>query len=188
MSASSPPFFLFFFPFLLRLARPPRLLAMHRYPNKRASKNTPSFFLLLPAYYSVQPIRQFSLKFFLSHCIVTDCAPTTGRTRINCPCARTLELPLLVRSSVFFFFFCFVSGVDFWCVFRPASRGGKFRTMIPCTRTVCLSSFGTSTVPYWTSLANTPTYFFLASLCYLPIYPNPMTRETQTCNSHHTKP
>ena len=105
-----PPFFLFFFPFLLRLARPLRLLAMHRYPNKRASENTPSFFLLLPAYYSVQPIGRFSLKNFLSYRTVTDCVPTTGRTRINCPCARTLELPLLVRSSVFSFFFLFCLG------------------------------------------------------------------------------
>ena len=187
MSASSPPpFFLFFFPFLLRLARPLRLLAMHRYPNKRASENTPSFFLLLPAYYSVQPIGRFSLKIFLSYRTVTDCAPTTGRTRINCPCARTLELPLLVRSSVFSFFFLFcLGGLIFGVFFAQFPEEGNFG--LPCTRTVYSSSSGTSTVPYWTSLADTATYFLLFSLCYLPIYPNPMTRENPTCNSHHTK-
>ena len=42
--------------------------------------------------------------------------------------------------------------------------------------------------PKWAQRNRTGPYFFLASLCYLPIYPNPMTRETQTCNSHHTKP
>ena len=38
------------------------------------------------------------------------------RTRINDPCAKTLELPLLVRSGVFFLFFCLG---DFWYVFAP---------------------------------------------------------------------
>ena len=122
-----PPFFLFFFPFLLRRAPPPRLLAMHRYPNKRASKNTPSFFLLLPAYYSVQPMGQFSLKFFLSYRTVTDCAPTTGRTRISYPYAKTLELPLLVRSSVFSFFFCVcLGGLIFGVFFAWFLEEGNF--------------------------------------------------------------
>ena len=44
---------------------------------------------------------------------------TTVRTRINGPCARPLDLPLLVRSGVFFSFV-------FWCVFDPFSRGGNF--------------------------------------------------------------
>ena len=50
----------------------------------------------------------------------------TVRTRIIGPCARALDLPLLVRSGIFFFFFCLV-GADFWCVFRPFSRGGNYR-------------------------------------------------------------
>ena len=45
-------------------------------------------------------------------------------TRINGPCARTLDLPLLVRSGVFFFFFG-LERVDFWCVFDLFSRGGN---------------------------------------------------------------
>ena len=49
----------------------------------------------------------------------------TVRTQIIGPCARTLDLPLLVRSGVFFLFFCLVRA-DFWCVFRPFSRGGNF--------------------------------------------------------------
>ena len=47
------------------------------------------------------------------------------RTRIIGPCARTLDLPLLARSGVFFFFFC-LEGADFWCVFLTFSRGGNF--------------------------------------------------------------
>jgi len=45
---------------------------------------------------------------------------TTVRTRINNPCARTLELPLLVRSGVFsssFFSFLFVSESTFFGMF-----------------------------------------------------------------------
>jgi len=38
---------------------------------------------------------------------------TTVRTRINDHCARSLELPLLVRSGGFSLFFC-LGGVDFW--------------------------------------------------------------------------
>ena len=45
--------------------------------------------------------------------------PPTARPRIIGPCVRTLDLPLLVRLGVFFFFFCF-GGADFWCFFfRP---------------------------------------------------------------------
>ena len=57
-----------YFPSLSTLARfppLPRLRAMHRFPNKRASKDTPSFFLLLPACCSLQPIYRFPLKMFL---------------------------------------------------------------------------------------------------------------------------
>ena len=43
----------------------------------------------------------------------------TERSRTNGPCARTLDLPLLVRSSVFSFFFFGLGGEDFWCVFDP---------------------------------------------------------------------
>ena len=49
----------------------------------------------------------------------------TVGTRIIGPCARTLELPLLVWSGVFFFFLL-SQGADFWCVFRPFSGGGNF--------------------------------------------------------------
>ena len=41
----------------------------------------------------------------------------TVRTRINEPCARTLELPLPVRSVFFYFFF--VSGDAYFGVFFP---------------------------------------------------------------------
>lgn len=56
-------------------------------------------------------------------------APIKGctlRTRISGPSARTLELPLFVRSAVFFFFFS-LGEADFRCLFRPFSRGGNFR-------------------------------------------------------------
>ena len=56
----------------------------------------------------------------------------TVRTRINGPCARTLDLPPLVRSGVFFLFFR-LERVDFWCVFDLFS-GGDFG--LPNTRTV----------------------------------------------------
>jgi len=42
----------------------------------------------------------------------------TVRTRINDPCARTLDLPLSVRSGVFFFFF-WLSGQIFGVFFAP---------------------------------------------------------------------
>ena len=41
----------------------------------------------------------------------------TVKTRINGPCARTLDLPLLVRSVFFYFFF--VSGDAFFGAFSP---------------------------------------------------------------------
>jgi len=50
---------------------------------------------------------------------------STVRTRIVGPCARTLDLPLLVRSGGVFLFFYLV-GADFWCVFRHFSGGGNF--------------------------------------------------------------
>jgi len=50
---------------------------------------------------------------------------STVGTRVIGPCARTLELPLLVWSGVFFFFLL-SQGADFWCVFRPFSGGGNF--------------------------------------------------------------
>jgi len=40
------------------------------------------------------------------------------RTRINDPCARTLELPLLVWSGVIFFFLC-DQGQIFGVLFAP---------------------------------------------------------------------
>jgi len=49
----------------------------------------------------------------------------TVLTRIRERCARTSELPLLVRSGVFFFFICLGRKV-FWSVFHPFSRGGNF--------------------------------------------------------------
>jgi len=42
---------------------------------------------------------------------------TTVRTRIIGPCATTVELPLLLRPGVFFFFF--VSGGRFLVFFAP---------------------------------------------------------------------
>ena len=42
----------------------------------------------------------------------------TVRTRINDPCARTLDLPLSVRFGVFFFFF-WLSGQIFGVFFAP---------------------------------------------------------------------
>ena len=50
---------------------------------------------------------------------------STVRALIIGPCARTLELPLLVWSGVFFLF-PLSRAADFWCVFRPFSRGGNF--------------------------------------------------------------
>ena len=50
----------------------------------------------------------------------------TVRTRINDPCARTLELPLLVRPGVFFFF-C-LGGGRFLVCFSPLFQRRKFRT------------------------------------------------------------
>ena len=41
----------------------------------------------------------------------------TVKTRINGPCARMLDFPLLVRSVFFYFFF--VSGDAFFGVFPP---------------------------------------------------------------------
>ena len=43
---------------------------------------------------------------------------STVKTRINGPCARTLGLPLQVRSVFFYFFFC-LGGRVFWCVSPP---------------------------------------------------------------------
>jgi len=40
------------------------------------------------------------------------------RIRINDPCARTLELPLSVRSGAFFFFLC-LGGLSFGVFFAP---------------------------------------------------------------------
>ena len=67
---------------------------------------------------SISSYRAFSFA-------VSSLGEATVRTRINDPCARTLELPLLVRPSVFFFF---CGGADFWCVFRPLFQRRKFRT------------------------------------------------------------
>ena len=39
---------------------------------------------------------------------------------------RTLELPLLVRPAVFFFFFFICLGEQFFAASRPFSRGGNF--------------------------------------------------------------
>jgi len=47
---------------------------------------------------------------------MTNC--TIVGTLISDPCARTLELPLLVRPGVFFFFFCLV-GAGFRVLFAP---------------------------------------------------------------------
>ena len=55
---------------------------------------------------------------------------STVRTRIIRACARTLELSLLVRSSVPLLLICLREQV-FWCVFRPSSRGGKFGLPVP---------------------------------------------------------
>jgi len=57
--------------------------------------------------------------------ILKQTGTSTVLTRIRERCARTSELPLLVRSGVFFFFICLGRKV-FWCVFRPFSRGGNF--------------------------------------------------------------
>ncbi|KAG0124237.1 hypothetical protein HOY82DRAFT_193763 [Tuber indicum] len=47
----------------------------------------------------------------------------TVRTRINEPCARTLDLPLWVKSGVFFFFICLGEG-SFGVVFAPFPEEG----------------------------------------------------------------
>ena len=69
--------------------------------------------------------------------------PNTVKTRINGPCARTLDLPLLVRSVFFYFFFC-VGGRVFWCVFPPFSRGGNFG--LHSTWSVYSSFYGTGAI------------------------------------------
>ena len=64
------------------------------------------------------------------------------RTRIIGPCARTLDLPLLVRSGGFFFLFLFcLVGADFLC---PFSKGGNFR--LHSTWSDYSSSYGYATV------------------------------------------
>ena len=63
---------------------------------------------------------------------------TTVKTRINGPCTRALDLPLLVWSGVFFFFLG-LEGADFWCVFDPFSRGANFG--LHSTRTIYSSSY-----------------------------------------------
>ena len=60
---------------------------------------------------------------------------STVRTRINDPCSRTFELPLLVRSGVFFFFLS--RGADF-LYFLPLSGSRNFG--LPSTR-IIYSSF-----------------------------------------------
>ena len=57
----------------------------------------------------------FNLLLFPAGTPFTSC--TTVKTRINGPCARTLDLPLLVRSV--FFYFLFVSGDAFFGAFSP---------------------------------------------------------------------
>ena len=52
------------------------------------------------------------------HAVLRSCSfATTVKTRINGPCARTLDLPLVVRAVFFYFFF--VSGDVFFGVFSP---------------------------------------------------------------------
>ena len=53
--------------------------------------------------------------------------PATVRTRIIGPCARTLDLPLLVRSGAFFFFLLFRGGQIFGVFFAPFLEEGNFR-------------------------------------------------------------
>ena len=60
-----------------------------------------------------------------------DMGMGTVKTSSIGPCAMSLELPPLVRSGVFFFFFSMSlrgpEELTFCCVFRPFSRVGNFR-------------------------------------------------------------
>jgi len=82
-----------------------------------------------------------------SNCKVDTLAlvrPNTVRTRIIGPEARTLELPLLVRSVSFFFFLLSqagAEGVSFRCALAPLSRRGNFGRL--CLGSNYSSSYGT---------------------------------------------
>jgi len=61
---------------------------------------------------------------------------TAVRTRIIEPEARTLELPLLVRSGSFFFLFCLKLGLRgsvFAVRSPPLSKTGNFGGLRPCS-------------------------------------------------------
>ena len=58
---------------------------------------------------------------------------STVRTGIIEPDFWTLELPLLVRSTIFFLFFCLKSGAEgasFRSALQPLSKRGNFRRLI----------------------------------------------------------
>ena len=104
------------FPPLARFPLPPSF-AHHALIPEKTSEQEHTIIFPVASYILLGSAHRLKLVFIGNFSVLPYCYRLSAdyRKNSNCPCARALELPLLVKLSVLIFlFFVLSQGVDFW--------------------------------------------------------------------------